>query len=141
MECNDVNIRQLVQTHLHGLNQSWVRVKDKVFAEQSVLVPRPPEVSKENIPASGTNDESLDIEPPLEKIPLSQDVLRAEQVKEADYVKDDHLNYQLMFSDMFDWLVRCEESVREQIPKSLNANKITEMFLKNMVSEILFVFV
>lgn len=122
MQCNDDKIRDLVQKHLDGLNENWERVKDKVLAEPSVFAPQ---------------CEEKDIETPLfvADMPAIYDIsaILGGTDETRGYIEDDHLRYQLLFSDVFDWLVRCEESLRSMISSELSVNQLDQLAVKQMV--------
>ena len=114
MQANDENIKELVRKHLDGLNDSWQRIKEKVLSEQPFFLPLPLE------------DQSCEAEPDGE-------FKRLNDKSEIDYIPDDHLRYQVLFSDVFDWLVTCEENIRVQMPRSFDLSKIERVSARHMV--------
>ena len=122
MQCNDEKIRDLVQKHLDGLNENWERVKDKVLMEPSIFAP---------------HHEDRDVETPLflADNPAIYDVsaILDGTDETRGYIEDDHLRYQLLFSDVFDWLVKCEESLRSMISSELTVNQLEKLAIKQMV--------
>ena len=122
MQCNDDKIRDLVQKHLDGLNENWERVKDKVLTEPSVFAPHYEEKAAETPLFVADNPAIYDISAILD----GTDELRG-------YIEDDHLRYQLLFSDVFDWLVKCEESLRSMISLGLTVNQLEQLAIKQMV--------
>ena len=125
MQANDENIKELVRKHLDGLNDNWQRVKEKVLSEQALFMSLP--VEEQMIPAdrefSGKRFQSK---------------LNFEYISDADlleeHLPDEHLRYQILFSDIFDWLVICEESIRVQIPCTFDLDKIAKISATHMVS-------
>jgi len=123
MQANDENIKELVRKHLDGLNDNWQRVKEKVLSEQALFMSLP--VEEQMIPAhrefSGKRFQSK---------------LNFEYISDADlleeHLPDEHLRYQILFSDIFDWLVICEESIRVQIPCTFDLDKIAKISATHM---------
>lgn len=110
MQCNDENIRSLVRKHLHGLNDNWQRVKEKALAEQPLFVSMPM----------------------VDELAVAKDISRGWKIEE-DFLPDDHLRYQVLFSDVFDWLVRCEESIRTPFPNNLDFDKFEKLSSRYLV--------
>ena len=125
MHSNDENIKELVRKHLDGLNDNWQRVKEKVLSEQHLFLPLP--VEEQMIPADREFSGKR-----------SQSKLKFEYVADGDLheelLPDEHLRYQILFSDIFDWLVICEESIRAQIPCTFDLDKIAKISAKHTVS-------
>ena len=126
IDCNDSKIRELVRTHLDGLNENWVRVKDKVLAEPSVFAP----ISFEPEVSLGANEESQ------WKDESSMRHVSSSAQPVDGYVDDNHLKYQLMFSDLFDWLVKCEERLRRKLPKSISIEELEKISTQLLVNAV-----
>ena len=117
MQGNDENIRELVRKHLDGLNDNWQRIKEKAISEQPLFVALPDK--EENNEAASDGMEIL--------------LTRFKTKPDEEYLPDDHLRYQVLFSDVFDWLVRCEESIRIPFPLQFDLEKFQNVSARFMV--------
>ena len=115
MQANDENIRKLVRKHLDGLNDNWQKVKEKVLLEQPFYLPLPVEQK-----TGAEYDDELEIE-------------KVKKKPNLECIPDDHLRYQVLFSDVFDWLVICEENIRIQIPRKFELDKFERISARFMV--------
>ena len=116
MQANDENIGKLVRKHLDGLNDNWQRVKEKALSEQPFYLPLPVDEQK----AGAEFDDELGIE-------------KLKKTTNLECIPDDHLRYQVLFSDVFDWLVICEENIRIQIPRRFELDKFERISARFMV--------
>ena len=124
MHSNDQSIREVVRKHLDGLNKNWERVKGRALSEPSVFsaVPRR---DYQDITEDGSKDHIF-------KSSFATGDL------ESEFVPDSHLRYQVSFSDIFDWMVRCEEALRRSVEKHLDLEKLERQAERYLVTFIIF---
>lgn len=120
MQSNDEHIRDLVRKHLEGLNENWNRVKEKVLSDQPLFIPMKKDGGHTEMDERD-KDESL------------YRRIQVRNMQQGEDMPDGHLQYQILFSDVFDWLVLCEENMRAQAPSKYHLDKFEKLSARYLV--------
>ena len=150
--CNDSSIRDDVQTHLQNLNDNWDRVRERAMTKSRIQTMSPDQRESYTISNGARNDEEPEetVVLPYRNVRMPE-MTKSESLESAlmaqgdvpDKLEDDaelkaslqeiHLKYQLIFTDLFDWLVNCEESLRKRPGKHLELEELKSKMAELMV--------
>ena len=105
---NNQDIVQKVQDKLDAMNSNWKTLQEQAFYK---------------------DEEDVDIRSGEYKIPNNGSLFHVSLTPtrgspDSDGISEDHYKYQVTYSELFDWLLSCEESLRRPSPVFVNADII-----------------